>query len=475
MISLVLAVSLSAALPEDSVVRLQVYRARPDWSVPWRQLPVESGLGSGFLIDGGYIMTNAHVVRDSRQVLIKRHHVAEPFVAKVIFQGDDCDLAVLKVEDPAFSKGMVPLKFGGLPKARSKVTTYGYPLGGEEVSSTGGIVSRVEWRGYSHPGADAHLVVQTDAAINPGNSGGPGWQGGKGVGVAFQGFTGMDNVGFFIPIPVVQHFLKDIQDGTYHGFPDMGARAAEMVSPALRRERRLPAGKSGVEIQAVQPGASVDGVLQAGDVLMMVDKETIRDDGNINVGEAQVTFAHAFDVKQVGEPVALTVLRDGKELKLQAVSKRLARGDRQRNLYNVKPRYLVHGGLVFVPVNAEYLKTLGAEWRATASRELLWHHFMREWEDPAQADHEPVVLMRVLRHPVNSQMVVFPGGVLGTVNGKPINNLKDVADALDQNNGRFDVFVFETSNTTEALDREKARAAGPVILKTYGIPKDRNL
>ena len=130
---------------------------------------------------------------------------------------------------------------------------------------------------------------------------------------------------------------------------------------------------------------------------------------------------------------------------------------------------------MFVPVNAEYLKTLGAEWRATASRELLWHHFMREWEDPAQADHEPVVLMRVLRHPVNSQMVVFPGGVLGTVNGKPINNLKDVADALDQNNGRFDVFVFETSNTTEALDREKARAAGPVILKTYGIPKDRNL
>ena len=139
MISLVLALSLQTALPEESVVRLQVYRARPDWSVPWRQLPVESGLGSGFLIDGGYIMTNAHVVRDSRQVLIKRHHVAEPFVARVIFQGDDCDLAVLKVDDPAFAKGLTPLKFGALPKARSKVTTYGYPLGGEEVSSTGGM------------------------------------------------------------------------------------------------------------------------------------------------------------------------------------------------------------------------------------------------------------------------------------------------------------------------------------------------
>ncbi len=62
-----------------------------------------------------------------------------------------------------------------------------------------------------HSGADAHLVVQTDAAINPGNSGGPVVQDGLVVGVAFQGFPGAENMGFFIPIPIVRHFLANLE------------------------------------------------------------------------------------------------------------------------------------------------------------------------------------------------------------------------------------------------------------------------
>ncbi|MBI5495576.1 MAG: trypsin-like peptidase domain-containing protein [Deltaproteobacteria bacterium] len=466
---------LAGAVPEDSVVRVQVYRSRPDWSVPWRQFPVDSATGSGFLVEGGYVMTNAHVVANARQVLLKRHHVADPFVARVVFQGDDCDVAVLKVEDPAFYKGMVPLRFGALPKARTKVTTYGFPLGGEEVSSTGGIVSRVEWRSYAHSGGDAHLVVQTDAAINPGNSGGPVWQDGKVVGMAFQGFLGMDNVGFFIPSPVVDHFVRDIRDGTYNGFPDAGLRTGDMISPALKRERRLPAGRSGVVVEAIQPGGTVDGILQPGDVLMAVDKDAIRDDGNVTLGDAQVPYFHTFDLKQVGEPVSMTVLRDGKEQKLTAPSRRLARGDRQRNRYNVKPRYLVHGGLVFVPLDMEYLRTLGAEWRATAPREVLWHQFMREWEKPADADREVVVLARVLKHPVNSQMTMGTGSVVATVNGHAVTGLADLAATLDENTGKYDVFQFEGSNAQEALDHAAAHAVQALIMKTYGIPKDRNL
>ena len=54
----------------ESVVLVQVYRSRYDWSLPWRQEAVESSLGSGFLITGGRIVTNAHVVADARQVLV---------------------------------------------------------------------------------------------------------------------------------------------------------------------------------------------------------------------------------------------------------------------------------------------------------------------------------------------------------------------------------------------------------------------
>ena len=113
----------------------------------------------------------------------------------------------------------------------------------QDVSSTAGIVSRIESRSYVHSGVDSHLVVQTDAAINPGNSGGPVVQDGRVVGVAFQGYPGAENMGFFIPIPIVRHFLDDLKDGRYDGFPDSGLDTMPLLSPALRRERGLPAGR----------------------------------------------------------------------------------------------------------------------------------------------------------------------------------------------------------------------------------------
>jgi S1-C subfamily serine protease len=472
---LLVLLSVANANPEDAVVRIQAYRAAADWVNPWRQLPVSSALGSGFVIDGNLIMTNAHVVRDARQLLIKRNNVADPAVATVVFQGDDCDLAVLKVEDAAFLKGIKPLKVGGLPKARSRVTTYGFPMGGEQVSSTSGIVSRVEWTGYSHSGVDAHLAIQTDAAINPGNSGGPVWQDGKVVGVAFQGFTGLDNVGFFIPTPVVEHFLTDIADKRYDGFPDGGLKTGAMISPALKRERRLPAGASGVIVADVVRDGAMNGVLLPGDVILSVEGVKLDDEGNIPLGEGRVPWSHLLDMKQVNAPLKMNVWRDGKALDVTAVARRAERADILRNQYNIQPRFIMHGGLLFMPLSVEYLKTLGQEWRSTAPRELLWDLFQREWEEPETAGQEVVVLARVLKHPVNSQLSVQGAQVVTRVNGKPIHSLKDLAAALDESQAAQDVFEFGDDAEIEALDRAKVQAVQKSIMKTYGVSRDRQL
>jgi S1-C subfamily serine protease len=252
-----LAAAVTPAIPEplvpEAVVLVQVYRSRYDWSLPWRQEGVEGSLGSGFLIAGGRVVTNAHVVSDAREVLVRRPDQANPYVATVEAVGNDCDLAVLRISDPAFMKGLKPLALGDVPRSGSRVQTYGFPLGGQDVSSTAGIVSRVESRGYVHSGIDAHLVVQTDAAINPGNSGGPVVQEGRVVGVAFQGYPGFDNMGFFIPVPVVHHFLADLEDGKYDGFPDSGLQTTPLLSPAYRRERGLPEGRAGVVETSSRP------------------------------------------------------------------------------------------------------------------------------------------------------------------------------------------------------------------------------
>lgn len=162
----------AAAEPERSVIQIFTFAQQPVWDAPWRFDSVRRMGGSGFVIKGKRIMTNAHVVSWGRQIIVRRYQDPRPYVAEVEYVGHDCDLAVLNVQDEHFFDNLEALEFGDLPKVRSAVITYGYPAGGEEISYTRGVVSRIESEPYSHIGNRQLLSVQTDAAINPGNSGG---------------------------------------------------------------------------------------------------------------------------------------------------------------------------------------------------------------------------------------------------------------------------------------------------------------
>ncbi|NIP74256.1 MAG: trypsin-like peptidase domain-containing protein, partial [Gammaproteobacteria bacterium] len=219
---------------EPAVVAIEVTQQPADWYSPWQHKRPGVASGSGFLVGSGRIMTNAHVVSDARQIIVRRNQDNRPYFATIEFIAHDSDLAMLRVEDPAFARGVAPLELGALPSLRSHVRTYGYPAGGEKISRTEGVVSRVQFVTYLHSGADSHLAVQTDSAINPGNSGGPVVQEGKVVGVAFQTNTRLNDVGFFIPTPVVARFLRDIEDGRYDGYGDLGVITSNLINPSYR-------------------------------------------------------------------------------------------------------------------------------------------------------------------------------------------------------------------------------------------------
>jgi S1-C subfamily serine protease len=473
---------LLAAPPDvsNSVLRIEVFQSRPDWTNPWRSDPGQTVSGSGFLIADGRILTNAHVVSNAHQITVKRLDVAEPAVATIEAIGHDCDLAVLRVADKNFLKGVRPLKLGDeIPQLRSQVVTYGYPVGGTEVSNTAGIVSRVEFQSYVHTLTDVHLAVQTDAAINPGNSGGPVIQDGKVVGVAFQSLSTKQSIGYFIPVPVIRHFLADLKDGRYDGFPDLGISVLKMVSRPLRAERGVPSDKSGVVIEEVMSGGTGDGMLQVGDVLLSVEGVQIADDGRIPVGAHHVSFQYLFDQKQLGEAVTVKVWRAGKELTLSAKSRRMAAADRMRLSYDSKPRYLVYGGMLFMPLDLTLFATLEAkrmlQWSAEVRSNMLWNLAFRSLEQPATSAREAVVMVHLFRHAVNSQMAWTGPLIVNRVNGHAIQNLRELADSLAANQGQFQTFEYEPINGLEMLDRAKADAAQKEILEQYGITSDRNL
>ena len=217
-----------------SVVRITTTAQDPDYKVPWNPGNMTRGVGAGFIIAGPRIITNAHVISNARFITVERENDPKKYPARVKFVAHDCDLAVLEVRDPDFYKGLRALEIGGIPRLQSGVAVFGYPIGGERLSVTQGIVSRVDFQTYSHSAVDSHLACQIDAAINPGNSGGPVLQDNKVVGVAFQGYSGdvAQNVGYMIATPVLQHFLRDIADGHYDKYVDMA------ITPFPPEQRR---------------------------------------------------------------------------------------------------------------------------------------------------------------------------------------------------------------------------------------------
>ena len=466
---LLLGTQLYAAGPEQSVVQILNYAQRPNWIEPWRYSKVTGGLGSGFVIDGQRIMTNAHVVSWSKQIIVHRYQDPKPYRAEVEYIGHDCDLAVLRVDDPAFFKDIPPLPIGELPTVRSSVTTYGYPAGGRQISYTRGVVSRIEMQRYVHIFNRTLLSVQTDAAINPGNSGGPAIQEGKVVGVSFQGNPSLENAGFFIPPNIIRHFLKDIEDGYYDGFPDAGISLVPLTNPAFRTALGLPDNDFGARIDSLyQPFPKTHELLHENDVVLEIAGHRVGSDCMIRYHGNRVHCAVLLDEVQNGESIDLKIWRAGAAIDLQ-LPIFVHREDRIAGNQYKDPPYLIVGGLVFTELSSNYLGSLGREGQKNVSPETLYELLYRSRQTAPLARAKPIVLSKILKHPSNIDFGVGPRAIVTEVNGRSIHSMQDLQAALRAPGDAYHRFRF-LSGREEALERRAAAHADAALLAQYNIP-----
>ncbi len=421
-------------------------------------------------------MTNAHVVSWAKQILVRRYQDPRPYTAKVKFIAHDCDLAILEVEEDHFFEGMESLEIGELPPVRSTVVTYGYPAGGEQISYTRGVVSRIELQNYSHIGNRAYLAAQTDAAINPGNSGGPVIQDNKVVGVAFQGIPGLENTGFFIPTTLVKHLLKDVEDGQYDGFPQVGLRLVALQNPAFRQALRLPDNDIGARIDHIFDFPKARELLREDDVLLKAGSYDVASDGTVLYAGNRVFVGVVFHDFQKSDHVELEIWRGGQLIKI-SLPLEIHKGDRNEgNQYDTLPRYFVYGGLVFTPLNRDYMRTLAGGWTDTGNNELFFELFYRKHESPRSIRKEPIVLASVLASSVNANFGIRGRTLVDKINGIKIDQLEDVIRAFEQLGESLQhVLEFYPNQNLECLDRKATKEAHPTIMKTYGISKDRRL
>ena len=457
---------------QKSLVRITATAVEPDYRAPWNAGAIQRGVGAGFVIDGNRIMTNAHVVANSRYLTVEREDDPNKYPATVQFIANDCDLALITVSSPDFFKNMIPLKFGGIPALESTVSAYGYPIGGERMSVTTGIVSRIDFQLYTHSAIDQHLAIQISAQINPGNSGGPVMQDAKVVGVAFQGYSGdvAQGVAYMIPTPVIKRFLKDVSTGQYNKYPDLGITYAKLQNPAQRKFLGLKDDGRGVLVSTVVAAGPSADFLRPGDVLLAIDDHPIASDSNVEFEGERAEFQEVVERKFRGDSVKFDVWRDRQPvrvtIKLFTPWPYLIQG----HSYDVRPRYVLYGGLLFQPLNLDSLE-------AYRPADLRLRHFFEYFvlEQIYLQHSDVIVLTNILPDPINTYLAPYRGEIVDEINGKKIRTLDELANAFADQKPEHFVIRMIGDGPPLVLDRNKVEAARERIKMRYNVLKEQNL
>ncbi|CAN4093523.1 unnamed protein product [Withania somnifera] len=431
-----LSVAAAKAAPSmDAVVKVFCVHTEPNFSLPWQRKRQYSSSSSGFIISGRRVLTNAHSVEHHTQVKLKKRGSDTKYLATVLSIGTECDIAMLTVNDDEFWEEVSPLEFGDLPALQDAVTVVGYPIGGDTISVTSGVVSRIEILSYVHVSTEL-LGLQIDAAINSGNSGGPAFNDkGKCVGIAFQSLKHEDaeNIGYVIPTPVIMHFIQDYEkNGAYTGFPIIGIEWQKMENPDLRLSVGMAHNQKWLPFRH---------------------------------GE-RIGFSYLVSQKYTGDDARVKVLRNSKTLEFKIklnAHKRLI----PAHIKGKPPSYYIVGGFVFSAVSVPYLRSeYGKDYEFDAPVKLLDKllHAMAQ-----SIDEQLVVVSQVLvadinigyEELVNTQVIAF--------NGKPVRNLKSLANMVEACREEYMKFDLDYDQIV-VLQTKNAKAATSDILAMHCIP-----
>ena len=423
--------------------------------------------GSGVIVGENAVLTSAHVVANATFLQVQRSESSNKPVARVSSLCHDCDLALLEVEGPHFMDRVEPVEIGDLPNLRDRVAVMGFPVGGDEVSVTEGVVSRIEVQRYSHS-QRCHLAITVDAAINKGNSGGPVFKDGRVVGIAFQGLSQADGIGELVPPPLIQHFLCNAKQHARVDLPALGISCQNLENPALRARLGMDDQQSGLLVVDVDYESSAWGVLHAGDALLAIGEHRLANNGTVRYRHRhRCHYDVLLSDKHVGDPLPITILRAGQ---MQTVELTLQRKTDlvPRSRYEHSPTYFVFGGLVFQTLCRDFLATW-SNWWEKAPKEFL-HLYRTGRRTPERT--EVVVLSQVLADEVNVGYEHLDSESVHKVNGEAPRDMRHFVDQVTAASGFLELELG--SGRRIVLHTEEARRRAAAILARYHIHKDRS-
>ena len=379
---------------------MEEFFKRFGFGTPPRAHPPVRGEGSGFVVSpDGYIMTNAHVVDRATEVTVRFTDRRE-YSASVIGIDERTDVAVLKID----AQSLPYVRLGdpqGL-KVGEWVVAIGSPFGFEN-SVTAGIVSA---KSRSLPGDAYTPFIQTDVAVNPGNSGGPLFNlKGEVVGINSQIYSrtgGYQGVSFAIPIDVAISVRDQLIE---HGRVQRGRIGVTIqdVNQALADSFGLDRPRGALVSSVERDGPADEAGIKAGDVILEVDGQGVEDSGDLPPMIAEVA---------PGTKASLTVWRD-RSRKPIAVEVGELEDERVAGTDDVAGSEGGKLGLAVRPLSPA---------------------------EQQQAETEGRLLVEEVAGPA-AMAGVQPGDVILAVNGRPVDSVKALREAVDASGGTVALLI----------------------------------
>lgn len=438
---------------------------------PWKLDPVQEVGGSGVVIAPGRILTNAHVVHQSTEILLESEQTSLAIPATLIAIDVGRDLALVETTDAEFIANHPPVAlFAGLPRDGARVTVMGFPMGGEALSTTSGVISRSEWADIGEGGENG-MRVQVDAAVNFGNSGGPAFVDGKLAGLVFSGLDNAvaDNISYLISTEEIGRFLGEVDAGTIDGNCVIAVQTQTLENPALRAKLGVNSSVAGVVVISAQ-----NELLKPWDIITSINGYLVDNKGQISIEEsrkvAMECAAGRFDPAKDGPSIKVEVLREGKSVEVMIP----AQGEREgivRTRVNGAYPYLVFGPMVFGPVHTDLLGAMADE------GSIAIYYYGNSPVLPAMSDESPAkgkefvaVLCPLLSHPIARGYDGVPGQTVKSVNGKTFANFAEFVAILRALDEEWVVFEFNERGIERIVFRaSEIEAATERVMDANGI------
>ncbi len=457
---------------ENSVVKIFSTRRAPDLQKPWSKAAPQEVTGSGVVIEGKLILTNAHVVQYSTLLQVQASQSSDKITASVVAVAPEIDLAVLRIDDESFFQNRPAVaRAAGLPRIRDTAFVYGFPTGGDSLSTTRGIVSRIEFVNYGGPMSIAGLRIQVDAAINPGNSGGPVMVDNRMIGLAFSKVANTQGIGYIIPNEEIELFLGDIKDGKYDGKRVILDVLQTLDNPALREMLKLDKSVSGMVVH--EPAAKNDAYpLKEWDVITHIGNIPIDNSGMVRISdELRVRFEyHAQTMGQDGS-VPLTIVRDAKSmnvrLPLQMPRKKLIPA-----LAGSYPSYFIYGPISFSTATLDFLVAVSPNPNALLARAMLGSPLLLNLAADANTNLEELVIVTApfFSHKTAIGYSRRVGAVVYSINNKPVRSLRHLVEMLrDSQDDFISIHYRQRFGETTVFNRRVMLDATEGILVDNGI------